>query len=601
MAKPTPQPNDEFFEESPEDYEPGPSAWHRAPWWLRITGSVFVLAGLFVLSFEVVYAGKIYPGVTADGVYLGSLSRADAISKLNDKTTQFSGQVVTISNGSANLRIPVASLEVSYDSASAAKQAFNFGRQGDWPTKMLQQLHALLGQPTNISTFTYNQDRLVPYVTQFADDVVTPVADSSLSFDASQPQVTPAQSGTRLDLGRLTLLVADRLSQTSSQPIAAPVYQLAPHLATAALTAVTNELNTYLSGPIKLSYLGSDSTIDQKTIISWVEVGSVTPKSFLDTHDLADLYPATTSANVSLSKAAVQKYVSDLASNIDQTAQNAGLAMQNGQLAIVQPSRTGIKLDQANAVTAITSSLSRPADDRDINLKLDTTQADVNENNLDSLGIKEQLSEGETYFPGSPSTRLTNVRSGAKRFNGVLLKPGEEFSFGKYLGDVGPETGYVPELVIIGNHEEYQYGGGLCQVSSTTFRAALQAGLPITARTNHSFAISYYTWPYSVPGVDATIYYPEVDFKFLNDTGHYILMQTTMVGYDLKFDFFGTKTKSGVIRGPEFITGSNDATQPSHTVFYRDVLDLDGNVTKTDTFNTYYQSSKNFPVTKQFN
>ena len=183
----------------------------------------------------------------------------------------------------------------------------------------------------------------------------------------------------------------------------------------------------------------------------------------------------------------------------------------------------------------------------------------------------------------------------------MLLKPGETFSFGKLLGDVGPETGYVPELVILGDHEEMQYGGGLCQVSSTAFRAALAAGLPITERVNHAFAISYYTWPYNVPGLDATIYYPIVDFKFVNDTGHYILMQTIMSGYDLKFDFFGTKTKSGVIRGPEFVSGSNDAKQASHTVFYRDVLDLTGAVIKTDKFDTYYKPSTDFPVTKQFN
>lgn len=193
------------------------------------------------------------------------------------------------------------------------------------------------------------------------------------------------------------------------------------------------------------------------------------------------------------------------------------------------------------------------------------------------------------------------MRAGASKFNGVLLKPGETFSFGKLLGEVDASTGYVPELVILGDHEEKQYGGGLCQVSSTAFRAALAAGLPITERVNHAFAISYYTWPYAAPGVDATIYYPAVDFKFVNDTGHYILMQTTMSGVDLKFDFFGTKTKTGVVRGPTFVTGSNDATVPSHTVFYRDVMDLDGKVIRTDTFHTYYKSSKDFPITKQFN
>ena len=539
--------------------------------------------------------------MTADGVTLAGSSRASATKLLDAKTKEFSGQVVTIANAGTNLRIPVTGLSVSYDTATATDLAYQYGRQGSWPDRARQQLRALLGRTTNISAYKYSDDRLAPYVVQLGDDLLKPVVDASLSFDGGKPQVTPAQSGTRLDYGRLVQLVADRLSQTSIEPISAPVYQLAPVLDTAALQAITDQLGGYLAGPITLTYTGTVATINQKTIISWVEVGARSTPSFLVSHDLTNLYPPPPSANIGLSKSTVVKYVAGLAADIDQTPRNAALAMQNGQLAIVQPSRTGVRVDQAAAIADILASLKRPADDRKIALTLQTTQADVNEANLDSLGIKEQISEGETYFPGSPSTRLTNVRAGAAKFNGVLLKPGETFSFGKLLGAVDASTGYVPELVILGDHEEKQYGGGLCQVSSTAFRAALAAGLPITERVNHSFAISYYTWPYAAPGVDATIYYPAVDFKFVNDTGHYLLMQTTMSGVDLKFTYFGTKTKSGTLRGPNFVSGTSDATAPSHTVFYRDVLDLAGNVTKTDTFNTYYKSSKDFPITKQFN
>jgi vancomycin resistance protein YoaR len=577
------------------------STWKRAPRWLRVLSTLFVVCVLVVASFEIVYAGRIFPGVTADGVSLSGTSRTAAAKQINDKTAIFAGQVVTIANGDTNLRIPVTGLNVQYDTAAVVQLAYNYGRQGSWDNRIHEQLRALMGRSTNFSQYSYDDGRLVPYIIQMADDLLSPVSDASLSYNAGQPQVTPAQTGNRLDYGRLVQLVADRLSQTSSDPVIAPVYQIDPVLVTSALKDVTSQLGGYLSGPIKLSYNGNQTVVTQTDIISWIQVAARTPKSFLMTHDVSDLYPAPTTANVGLSHELVQKYVVKLAGNIDQTAQNAGLAMQNGVLTVAQPSRTGIKLDQADTASAIIASLSRPSDDRQLALKLVTTQADVNEANLDSLGIKEQISEGETYFPGSPSTRLINVHAGANKFNGVLLKPGETFSFGKLLGEVDASTGYVPELVILGDHEEKQYGGGLCQVSSTAFRAALAAGLPITERVNHAFAISYYTWPYSVPGLDATIYYPAVDFKFVNDTGHYLLMQTVMNGVDLKFDFFGTKTKSGVIRGPQFVTGTNDATQPSHTVFYRDVLDLTGAVTKTDTFNTYYKSSKDFPVTKQFN
>lgn len=600
MGKPNLTQTEDENTEVPSGYETQ-STWRRAPLWLRAFSTIMLASILLVASFEVVYAGRIFPGVTADGIDLAGTSRSSAIKQLVSKTHDFNGQVVTISYGDTNLRIPVAALSVTYDTAHAADVAYRYGRQGSWQDRARQQLRALAGRTTNISAYNYSDERLVPYVVQLSDDIITPVANASLRFNSDKPQVTPAQTGTRLDYGRLIQMVADRLSQTSAEPVKAPVYQLAPTLDTAALQNVTNQLGSFLAGPITLKYMGTVATVNQQTIISWVEVGARPSPLFLNSHSLTDLYPPASSANIGLSKPAVAKYVANMASDIDQTAQNAGLAMQDGALAIVKPSRSGIKLDQIDAVDAIIAGLKRTGDDRQVNLKLQITQADVNESNLDSLGIKEQISEGETFFPGSPSTRLTNVRAGASKFNGVLLKPGETFSFGKLLGAVDASTGYVPELVILGDHEEKQYGGGLCQVSSTAFRAALAAGLPITERVNHSFAISYYTWPYAAPGVDATIYYPSVDFKFVNDTEHYILMQTVMSGVDLKFAYFGTKNKTGILRPPTFVSGTNDPTVPSHTVFYRDVTDLSGKIIKTDTFNTYYKSSKDFPITKQFN
>ena len=200
-----------------------------------------------------------------------------------------------------------------------------------------------------------------------------------------------------------------------------------------------------------------------------------------------------------------------------------------------------------------------------------------------------------TTFPGSSHNRLNNIQVGAARFQGVLIKPDEVFSFGAQMGPVGPEQGYLPGLVILNDHEENQYGGGMCQVSSTLFRAALLAGLPIVERHPHSFAVGFYTAPFGVPGVDAAIFYPGTDLKVKNDTGHYILIQTILSGTTLKFDLYGTKTKEGQLRGPTFLEGTNDATKPSKTVFYRDVL-VNGQVTKTNTFTSYYRSSLDFPI-----
>ncbi|HSX02899.1 MAG TPA: VanW family protein [Candidatus Saccharimonadia bacterium] len=565
-------------------------------WGWRLFGGALVLVALIAASFQLVYSSKIYPGVTADGVYVGGMSKPEAAAKLADHINDFNGTVLAINYGKTTLRLPINSLDVHYNTTKVIDAAYQFGRQGGWSERVRAEARALLGRPSSFAAYTYNDDALTPYLGQVMDDVVTAPVDAALSFNDSRAQVTPATSGRRVDLGRLVELIQDRLAGTDETAVTAPLYDLPAVVGTAALQRVASQADTYVSGPITLTYADVSQQIDQATITTWLAVGHTRAASFMVTHNVADLYPPPAAASLDLARSAVTQYVATLAARLDSSAQNAVLTMQNGQLTVTRPSRNGTALDQTGAVTAIMAALSKPADDRAIALDLKTTTADVNENNLDSLGIKEQLSEGQTFFPGSSSARLTNVSVGASKYNGVLLKPGEVFSFGKILGDVGPEQGYKPELVILGDHEEKQYGGGLCQVSSTAFRAALLAGLPIVERHNHSFAVSYYTAPYGVPGVDATIYYPILDFKFKNDTSSYILIQTIMQGSTLKFDFYGTKTKSGVIRGPQFVSGSNDATQPSHTVFWRDVLDAGGNVVKTDQFDTYYKSSKNYPV-----
>ena len=568
----------------------------RQRWVWRLAGGAIVVVVLFVASFEVFYAGKVLPGVSANGIYLAGASTADATSRLQAATTSYASAMLPVTYDQTTLHVPLNTLKLSYDNAQAASLAYGYGRTGSFGRRLHEQLRAMLVRSTNFADYTYNDTQLTPYVAQLSAVVSTPVTDATLTFSNNQAQVTPAVDGRRLNLGLLVMDIENRLGATSTMSVVAPVYRLPAAVSTAALTAATPQVDTDLLAPLTLTYGSTSQTVDQVTIARWIKVAATATPNFIDTHDVRDLYPQAPVANLSVDADAITAYISGLAGNVNKDPVNAQLAMINGTLTVTAPSVDGIALDTTGAVANITTALKQPSGDRTVTIAAKTTQAPVRADNLASLGITDQLSEGETYFPGSPAGRLQNVRAGAAKFNGVVLAPGEQFSFGKLLGEVDASTGYVPELVILADHEEDQYGGGLCQVSSTAFRAALAAGLPINERINHAFAISYYTWPYSVPGIDATIYYPAVDFKFTNDTGHYLLMQTTMKGYDLKFDYYGTKTKSGVIRGPYFVSGSNDATKPSQTVFYRDVLDLAGNVTKTDTFNTYYKSSLLYPV-----
>ena len=172
----------------------------------------------------------------------------------------------------------------------------------------------------------------------------------------------------------------------------------------------------------------------------------------------------------------------------------------------------------------------------------------------------------------------------------MLIKPGEEFSFIKTLGPVDESTGYLPELVIKTDKTVPEFGGGMCQVSTTAFRAALNSGLKVTARTNHAYPVVYY----NPQGLDATVYIPNPDLRFINDTPNYILIQTKIVGTQLFFDFYGTSDgRQTKIIGPQVLEKNDDGSMK--TVAYQEVSDANGNLIRKDTFKSNYKSPSLFP------
>jgi len=161
----------------------------------------------------------------------------------------------------------------------------------------------------------------------------------------------------------------------------------------------------------------------------------------------------------------------------------------------------------------------------------------VKSDELKNKGIKSLIGEGETDFTGSPRNRRNNINVGLGSFNGKLVPPGSITGAGDMLGQpIDGSTGYKKELVIKGDKTIPEYGGGLCQVSTTFYRSVLFAGLPITQRRNHSYAVSYY----DPQGLDATIYPPTVDIKFKNDTSGHILIQTKVEGNKAYSNIYGT-------------------------------------------------------------
>jgi vancomycin resistance protein YoaR len=176
-----------------------------------------------------------------------------------------------------------------------------------------------------------------------------------------------------------------------------------------------------------------------------------------------------------------------------------------------------------------------------LEVPVDRTPPDVTTDKVNNLGINELIGKGKSTFYHSISSRVHNIALAASRINGVLVKPGDVFSFNEALGDVSQFTGYEQAYIISGGKTILGDGGGVCQVSTTLFRAVLNAGLPIYERQAHAYRVGYYEQD-SPPGIDATVYSPSPDFKFKNDTPANILIvaKTNAKGYSLTFEIYGT-------------------------------------------------------------
>lgn len=488
--------------------------------------TVIVILGLILITFAgllfyvVLYNSKIYPNISVAGITLSDKSLQEASSLLSNNintelelTMKYQDQTFTIKASEINLR---------YDFSNSANYAYKFARTGNIYQDIKNRV-LLLYKPQNFGLYTsFDNEKLSKTVSVVADQISVEPINPYVSSVNGVIVVNKGVAGKKVDQARLTENIKENLSFNKSEPILITADNVDTTINDSEAKEFASRAEKFLGKSLSLKFEYTNILIKEAEILS-----ILAPNGEFDNNT-------------------VSKVIENTGTTIERDPQNPKFVFENGKVTEFQPALAGIKLDEANLRKLIIEKLNKLEGSDVKSLALDIpvvkTLPEISTDKVNDFGIKELIGRGSSTYYHSITSRVHNVALAASRINGTLVKPGETFSFNQTLGDVSAFTGYQQAYIISGGKTILGDGGGVCQVSTTLFRAVLDAGLPITERQAHAYRVSYYEQD-SSPGLDATVYNPSPDFKFTNDTPGYILIEATAdtKHYSLVFELYGIK------------------------------------------------------------
>jgi len=488
------------------------------------------------------HTGRIYTGVSVGGVPIGGLTRAEAYRRLNETLYQYPLPPVTLVHEGEQWPLPTVQVRAHADLLDAANRAYLHGRRGALLPDVAAQIGAALRGVEIAPQVVIDQAALRTAVAAIAAHIDRPGVGERRLGDI----VIAAQPGIAVDVEAtvqavLGALATSRTGAAVQTPLIAQSVS-APENAAVAPTIVptNNEMR-----PLMLR-----STVDAFTL-------ALSPSDLRQMTTIGD-------GGAALDEARLRQFLEAIAAQIDRRPRDARLRFtpETGAVTVLSPSFAGRALDVDATIAAVGEAIANNAGEAPLVIKRVAPAVDMNR--IAEMGIRERVASGRSYFAGSSASRIRNIEVAAEQFEGVVIPPNGVFSFNNIVRDVSSANGFEDSLVIWGDRTAVGVGGGVCQVSTTVFRAAYEGGFPIVERYNHGYVVDWY----GEPGMDATIFTPTVDFKFRNDTGAYLLIDPVVdsVNGVITFNFYGTRPERTVTVSKPEITDVIKPEAPVYTV-----------------------------------
>ena len=509
--------------------------------------SFFLFSVVFFL-FHVFYARRVIPRIfLVDGLSLSNRTQSETLTLLTEKLDSLSDRTSVFDFSGKRFSFTPQSFGLTFEATATARKVYNQGRSGLLTADLLTEFRALIfGIKLDPE---YSRDEVIwqKKVEEIFNEIT---GQPARYFYDKGLQIEKEKDGFKVERQDL-----EKFLLTSFLSLKDPIRF--------DLTVLIPELS---QGDLEKWFTRTDLIIKKRpTLVSSSKEIKIEENKFLS------LLTISREASPAVAREHLRDFVKEISWEINHPPKTLSFSIEGTKVVKLSPAKEGVEVLEEELQGSLEREI--PLDRSAVlSIPVRVIKPTVASNDY---GIKELIGEGKSNFAGSIPGRIKNIKRASAILNGVLVEPGGVFSYNNSLGEVSSENGYDYAYIIKEGRTVLGPGGGVCQVSSTVFRAALNSGLPILKRAAHAYRVHYYEQG-SPPGLDATVYAPSVDLQFKNDTPSYILITSEIDGFDLTFRFFGSSDgRQAKFLGPTVLSSS-----PAPPAIYEDDPSLPKGVLK---------------------
>jgi len=532
---------------------PTPYPAPRSPWLVRLLRlAILAFMGLSLLAlllaagalaWQVAIQDRVVPGVAVAGLDLGGLTPAEAAAALSANYADLEATQFSFRDGERAWMATARELGLSVPVDELVERAF---RIGHGERGLREQADAWFTGADIPLSLKFDPSIARAFLRTLAAEIHIDRQDASLELAGGTIRKNPGRTGRALDIeATMTQLSGALLTQDNEQEIALRIRESPPRQWN--IDEALGLIRAALSTPLHLVGTDRDGALLRPWIISREQILAALEVTLRINGD-EKRYEA------GLDLSALEGYLKTLSPALSRPAVDGRFDFDpgSGRLTALSTSSTGRKLNVEATMQRLEAAIFDPLNRR-LAMVFEPVTPRFHEGlTAADLGIRELVAEATTYFWGSWQNRRSNIALGAGKLNGIIIAPGEEFSFNDHLGDISPEAGYLEGSVILGGATVTGIGGGICQVSTTMYRAAFSGGYAITERNSHGYRVGYYEYANAGPGLDAAIWQPDIDLRFQNNSPYHLLIESSFLGARdaLQFRIYSTRHWTTVVENP---------------------------------------------------